>query len=174
RRFVLPPRNVWPIRSPARSGSGSPRTRKARGIDPMPRAVRFRDPNSGAGALGLRLLVEDRIDREFDVDAERRDALAAIQLDLHLVALDRDVLGDHVQDLFAQGDDQVGPSVLHALVREDQLQALAGDRARATGFEEGQNTHAALRVNSLLIRDLRSEGIAIGTVSPLRRRTASM
>jgi len=38
----------------------------------------------------------------FDVDLERRDGVAAIHPDHDVVAIDRDVAGDHRDDLLAQ------------------------------------------------------------------------
>ena len=101
---------------------------------------------------------------------------AALQTDLDLVVLDRDVLGDDGEDLLAQNQDQVRATVAGALVGQDQLQPVAGDPGRGPAVEQVEDVeqiHAALRIRSLSMKDFLSEGTDIGTVSPLSRRAAS-
>ena len=60
-----------------------------------------------------------------------------VHLDLHLVAVDRDVLRDHREDLLAQHARR-GPSSPRdgALVREQHLQPVAGDRRRRRAWKK--------------------------------------
>ena len=55
-------------------------------------------------------------------------AAPAIQFHLDLFAVDRDVLGDHRQNLFLQRGDQIGMAAEGALMRQQYLQAVARDR----------------------------------------------
>ena len=61
-----------------------------------------------------------------------------------------------------------------ALVREQDLQALARHRARRSGLEHFEQVHAALRPNRRLRKGFLSIGIASGTGSPASRRAASL
>ena len=64
----------------------------------------------------------------FDVDLQRRDRLAAIQLDDHLVGIELDMFRHHGEDFLAQRDQQVGLAEQPALVRQQNLQPLPRDR----------------------------------------------
>ena len=64
------------------------------------------------------------------VDFQCRDRIAAIQLDLHLVALDRHVLGDHLDDLLLQHRKEIRLADEGALMRQQHLQPLARDGRR--------------------------------------------
>src|SRR5215211_1914676 len=55
---------------------------------------------------------------DLDVDGQRRDTLATFHFDLHLVAFDLDVLGDHRQDLLPQNLNEPRVTDRGALVRE--------------------------------------------------------
>src|SRR6202050_3447848 len=110
--------------------------------------------------------------RNLDIDFERRHRLAAVELDLHLVGLERHVPADHREDFLAQYAEQVGLVARHALVGEQDLQAFARNR-RAAAAEHLKEGHAAFRPNSLLKMPLVSLGTIIGTTSPRNRRAAS-
>src|SRR5580692_2117245 len=111
--------------------------------------------------------------RNFDIDFERRHRFAAVELDLHLVGLERHVPADHGEDLLAQYAEQVGLVARPALVGEQELQALARNRRAAAAAEHFEEGHAAFRPNSLLKMPLFSLGTIIGTTSPRNRRAAS-
>src|SRR5262245_24038240 len=111
--------------------------------------------------------------RDLDVDLERRDDGAAIHLDLDVVGMDHDVLGDGGEDLAAQQPEQVALVALRALVREQHLQPLARDRRRPPRPKQIEQHHAALRPNSLVSRPVRSLGMVMGTSSPWSLRAAS-
>jgi hypothetical protein len=110
--------------------------------------------------------------RDLDVDGERRDRFAAIHLDLHPVRVNRDMPTDDGNDLLAQNAQQIGVAARVALVREEDLEALARYR-RGAASKEVEQAHAAFRANSLLKMPLFSLGTLMETCSPLRRRAAS-
>src|SRR5215831_13978798 len=110
---------------------------------------------------------------DLDIDLERRDVLAALHLNVDVVALDDHMLGDGHQDLLAQELEQVGLPACHPLVREQDLEPLARNHGRTSRLEPVEDTHAALRPNSMLSRPLRSLGMFIGTSSPRNRAAAS-
>src|ERR1700746_2104683 len=110
--------------------------------------------------------------RYFDVDLERRDQFAAVDLDLDLVGLERDVAADHRENFLAQDAEQIGLAARAAFVREQDLQALARN-GRGAAAEQVEELHAAFRPNSLLKRPLLSLGTCMAICSPLSRRVAS-
>ena len=59
------------------------------------------------------------------------------------------------------------------LVREQDLEPLAGDRRCGARLEKSQQVHAALRPNRRVKKVFFWSGIAVGTASPARRRAAS-
>src|ERR1700733_465740 len=109
----------------------------------------------------------------FDIDFERRHRFAAVELDLHLVGLERHMPADHSEDFLAQDAKQVGLVARPALVGEQDLQALARNGRAAAASEYFEEGHAAFRPNSLLKMPLFSVGTIIGTTSPRNRRAAS-
>src|SRR5882724_3501077 len=111
--------------------------------------------------------------RDFDVDLERRDRIAAIHPYVDVLALHRDVLGDRGQDLLPKKGQQVALAARRPFVRQEYLQPLPRDRGRAPPPEKVEHVHAALRPNSLSKKRLRSAGMIIGTSSPRSRRAAS-
>src|SRR5580692_11444164 len=111
--------------------------------------------------------------RYLDIDFERRHRFAAVELDLHLVGLERHVPADHGEDLLAQYAEQVGLVARPAFVGEQELQALARNRRAAAAAKYLEKGHAAFRPNSLLKMPLVSVGTIIGTTSPRSRRAAS-
>src|SRR5580704_14170669 len=111
--------------------------------------------------------------RNFDIDFERRHRFAAIELDLHLVGLERHVPADHGEDFLAQDAEQVGLVARPALVGKQDLQAFARNGRAAAASEYFKKGHAAFRPNSLLKMPLASLGTIMGTTSPRNRRAAS-
>src|SRR5215213_3937470 len=157
-----------PYPFPRKGPQGGGESASARRASPRFSPSGFRTRRSGAERqLGLRRRAD------LDVDLERRDRAAALHLDLDLVAIDGDVLRDHGEDLLAQDRDEVGAADGGALMRQQELQALAGDRRRAAAAEEREHVHAALRVNSLPKKRFLSFGTTIFRVSPMSRRAAS-
>ena len=61
----------------------------------------------------------------------------------------------------------------NALVCEQDLEALARHRRGASRLQKSKQAHAALRPNTRVKRVFFASGIAIGTLSPARRRAAS-
>ncbi len=110
--------------------------------------------------------------RDFDIDCERRDGLAAIHLDLHLVRIEGDMAADHREYLLAQDAEQVRLVARIALVREQDLQAFSRN-GRGAAAKQIEKIHAAFRPNSLLKMPRLSLGICMGICSPLSRRVAS-
>src|SRR5262249_2606329 len=109
-----------------------------------------------------------------DVDGERRDLVAAIDLHLDLVRVDRDVTPHHRQDLLPQHRDQVGLTDQTALVFQQDLQPLARDRRGAAAAPgKIEETHAALRPNSLSSSPFLSLGMDMAISSPQSRLAAS-
>src|SRR5690242_12038805 len=102
-----------------------------------------------AGLVRVDLLL-GRVERDLDVDFERRDLVAALHLHADLVVVDLDVLGDGTKDFVAQLGDQVRTAGRCTLMREQHLQAVAGGRSRLlwTGKETKQ-VHAAFLPNIL-------------------------
>src|SRR3712207_523896 len=111
--------------------------------------------------------------RNVDLDFERRHRLPTLGPHPNLVGLDRDVLGNHGQDLLPKPRNQVRVARPRALMRQKNLKPLARYRSRAAAGEETEQPHAALRPNSLPKRPFRSLGTDIATASPLSRRAAS-
>src|SRR5580700_3213546 len=109
----------------------------------------------------------------FDIDLQGRHRFAAVELDLHLVGLERHVPADHGEDFLAQYAEQVGLVARPALVGEQDLQAFARNGRAAAASEQFEEGHAAFRPNSLLKMPLFSLGTIIGTTSPRSRRAAS-
>src|SRR5215216_5392869 len=157
---------IWP-RSGSRRRACAPRPSGPR------RSVSCTIARPGSSRSGAERQLGLRRRADLDVDLERRDRAAALHLDLDLVAIDGDVLGDHGEDLLAQDRDEVGAADGGALMREQQLQALAGDGRRAAAAEQREHVHAALRVNSLPKKRFLSFGTTIFRVSPMSRRAAS-
>src|SRR4051794_36293239 len=100
-----------------------------------------------SGAGGARASV-----RKFDIDLQRRNLGAAIDLHLHLVGIDADVPGDDGEDFLAQHRDQIGLADDAALVFEQDLQSLARDWSGVAPPRKAKEAHAALRPNSRLSR----------------------
>jgi hypothetical protein len=111
--------------------------------------------------------------RNLDIDFQGRYRFAAVELDLHLVGLERHVPADHGEDFLAQYAEQVGLIARPALVGEQDLQAFARNGRAAAASEYFEEGHAAFRPNSLLKMPLFSVGTTIGTTSPRSRRAAS-
>src|SRR5215467_3098885 len=84
---------------------------------------------------------------DLDIDLERRDVLAALHLNVDVVALDDHMLGDGHQDLLAQHLQQVGLPTRHPLVREQNLEPLPRNGGRASRLEPVEYAHAARRPN---------------------------
>src|SRR5271165_2806710 len=100
--------------------------------------------------------------------------MATVELDLHPLALDRDVLGDDRDDLLLQHGQQIRLADEGALMRQQHLEPLARDRRGIAAAEQAQQIHAtALRPNSRPIRPRRSAGTVTTSVSPRSRRAAS-
>ncbi len=60
----------------------------------------------------------DLTGRDLDIDSQRRHGVAPIHLDLHLLALDGEVLGNDGQDLLAQKlDKRLSKPLLHNRLR---------------------------------------------------------
>ena len=91
--------------------------------------------------------------------------------------LDLDVLADDGEDFLAQDGDQIGLAAGAALVRQQDLQALACRRRRAGRGggppEESEQVHAALLPNSL-VRRFGLGGMVIEISSPSSRLAASL
>src|SRR4051812_12212229 len=112
--------------------------------------------------------------RDLDLDLQGGDRVAALHLDLDLVAFHRDVLCDNLQDLLPKDRDEIGLSADDAaLMGKENLKPLAGDGRRAAFREETDQVHAALRPKSLPSKPLRSLGTTMSTASPRSRRAAS-
>src|SRR5262249_47866638 len=111
--------------------------------------------------------------RDLDVDLERRDRGAAVELDANVVALDRHVPRDNREDLFLEHGDKIHLAGEGAFVRQQDLQPLARHGSGAAPAEYLEQPHATLRPNSLEKRPLLSLGTVISTVSPWSRLAAS-
>src|SRR5262249_58070462 len=66
--------------------------------------------------------------RDFDLDLERRDALAAIHAYLNVLALHRNMLGERGQDFFSQNGGQVGLATRRPFVGQEDLKPFSRDR----------------------------------------------
>jgi hypothetical protein len=83
---------------------------------------------------------------------------------------------DHSHDFPAQEAQEVGLNAAPSFMLEQNLEAIARNRCRATPVlpvEPFEDAQAALRLKSLPNKFFASLGIVIGTFSPLRRRVAS-
>src|SRR5262249_8549803 len=112
--------------------------------------------------------------RDFDLDLQRRDALAAIHPHLNVLVLDRNMLGERGQNVFSQNGEEVGLATRRPFVGQEDLKPFARDRGGTATPEQVEDVHAAPRPNSLSSRPLRSLGMLIGTSSPLSLRAASI
>src|SRR5262249_42412526 len=155
---------------------------------PVVRQHRWREPAPASGWLRERRRARRSVDvprlrshrqqhagwiRDFDLDLERRDALAAIHPDLNVLAFDRNMLGERGQDVFPQNGEQVGLAARRSFVGQEDLKPFSRDRGGTATPQQVEDVHAALRPNSLSSKPLRSLGMAIGTLSPLSLRAAS-
>src|SRR5215467_3546555 len=163
RRLLLQPAHIQPAGTSTRSRARCRLGRSGAG-DAVP-SIRYRLESRGHRHAGRMW--------DLDIDLECRDVLAAIHLNVDVVALDDHMLGDRHQDLLAQELEQVGLPARHPLVREQDLEPLARNHGRTSRLEPVEDTHAALRPNSMLSRPLRSLGMFIGTSSPRNRAAAS-
>src|SRR4051794_11514386 len=157
-----------------RSTAGAPRHRGARPQGATASAdVRMRRSGRPAAALprhrGARYQVGD-----LDIDLQDRDLVAAFQPDLDPFGRHVDMLGDHAQDVLAQHGDQPRLAGRAALMRQQDLKALARQRGGAAPGEKLKQPHAALLPNSRVSNGWRALGMVIGTVSPRSRRAASL
>src|SRR3954447_539271 len=115
--------------------------------------------------------------RQLDVDLERREAVAPLEVDLDLVLVDLDVLPDHLEQLALQEGQEVRRHPAGPLVRDQHLQPLLGlNRGLRPPREpeELQQSHAVLR--SSRWTKLRRGGATnrISSCSPSSRLTASL
>src|SRR6266446_3646994 len=111
--------------------------------------------------------------RNFDVDLESRNRITAIHFDLNVVVIDRNVPGDDRQNLLAKNRNQVHLAAGGPFIGEENLQPLSRNRGGSPSPEQSEDTHAALRPNSLSKNPFLSLGIVIGTTSPASRRAAA-
>jgi hypothetical protein len=74
--------------------------------------------------------------RHFDVDFERRKLVAVVEFDVHLVAVDGDMLRNDCKDFLLQNGGEIGAAGKGALMREQELQALPRDGGGAVTGEE--------------------------------------
>ena len=83
---------------------------------------------------------------------------------------------NHGKDLCPQQPQQFRLAAQTAFVRQENLQPFpCNRRGSITATEEPQQIHhAALRPSNRFIKPLRSTGTIMVTVSPIRRRAASM
>src|ERR1700733_1371996 len=95
---------------------------------------------------------------------------AAVDCDLDLVRIDRDMAAEHLEDLLAQHRDEVDMAAELAFVFQQNLQPFARHR-RGTGRpKEVEQLHAALRPNSLLRKPFLSATMVSSIFSPQSRR----
>src|ERR1700761_811150 len=109
----------------------------------------------------------------FNIDCKRRNRLAPVHLDPHLVRIEGNVTADDGENLLAEETEQIGLAARAAFVREQNLQAFPRDRRGGPATEEIEELHAAFRPNSLLRKPWFVVGMTIGICSPLRRLAAS-
>src|SRR3954447_1165936 len=111
-----------------------------------------------------------------DVDLERRNGLAAVELDRDLVRIELDMPRHDGKNLLAQRHQQIRLTEQAALVRQQDLQPFPGDGCGCTAAAEQPqqiDAHAALRPSNRFMKPLRSAGTTIWICSPLKRRAAS-
>ena len=70
------------------------------------------------------------VDRDLDVDFERRDSAGAVHRDRELLGVDLDVASDGGEQIVAQDRDEIAGPKRDALMCEQDLQSLACDRRR--------------------------------------------
>ena len=178
---TCPARRPLPLRKdlrPHRAPLDHQRT-EVRGLKLMAFGTRgraaLRSWSAGHAPLGERLrLVE--IVRDFDVDLQRRDGLAPLQLDDDLVGIEHYMFRHHGENFLPQRGQQVGLAEQSALMRQQNLQPFPGDGGgciAAAKQPQQIHAHAALRPNSRFMKPLRSAGTTIATSSPIKRREAS-
>src|SRR5260370_29638427 len=101
---------------------------------------------------------------------------AAVHSDDDFFRIEHDMPRYHGKDLCPQQDQQFGLAAQAAFMGQEDLQPFPCDRrGSSTATDEPQQIHhAALRPSNRFIKPLRSAGTIMVTVSPIRRRTASM
>ena len=72
----------------------------------------------------------------FNIDGKRRNRVAPVHLDPHLVRIEGDVPAYDGQYLLAEGADQVGLAACAAFMREQNLQTFPRDRRGGPAAEE--------------------------------------
>src|SRR6478672_9561517 len=118
---------------------------------------------SGGGAL-----------RQRDRDVQHVVLAVLHHVDLDRVGIDVDVLADHLEQLAAQQRQVIGAAGIAALLRDDDAQAILGDRSGVLlDLEEIEHAHVQ-PPKSLLKKPFFSSWMKrIGRASPIRRATAS-
>src|SRR3981189_3049646 len=102
--------------------------------------------------------------------------LAPVHPDDDLFRIKPDMPRDHSKNLCPQQSQQFRLTAQTAFMRQQNLQPFpCNRRGSSTATDEPQQIHhAALRPSNRFIKPLRSTGTVMVTVSPIRRRTASM
>jgi hypothetical protein len=72
----------------------------------------------------------------FNIDGKRRNRVAPVHLDPHLIRIEGDVPPDDGQNLLAESADQVGLAARAAFVREQDLQTFPRDRRGGPAAEK--------------------------------------
>src|SRR5689334_10055882 len=111
--------------------------------------------------------------RDLDIDLQCGNRCASVDAHAYIVALDCDLTRDSRENLILQDGEQIGLAARDPLVGEQDLQPLPRHGRGALAAKKMQDVHAALRPNSLPNSGWCSDGMLMGSASPLSRRAAS-